>query len=411
MTSYSRRTGCIKSPAANFTVVRAILCACFIALIGCSHNATTRGPGAYGTVVLDLGGMTLNVDRRTGQLVNASLNGHTELWRPAQPLVRYVAPDGTAVIMKRVGENLLEYVVDGHGHPLVDEGFNGIGWGDGSGYIGYDGSVKYVLDPINRGAIPLQDYAEVTEFFEGFCAVRSKNGLWGFVDISGRIAIPCQFSPPGEPRFSEGVAIVRRDEDVIAIDRHGNTLAVFGRQSSGDPHVYAFSSGLARVEWLYETRAEEPEDPFALPVQVRPSSLYLTAFVNRDFEIVIGPHYLEARDFTEGVAAVATHVTPSSQTGFLNADAWSPIDRSGQILGSEHYSALGPMRGGRMLAWRNGLAGYLNTAGEFAIEPRFVYAGDFCDGYAVVAESEFLMVIDRKGKLATETPFRIPGDF
>lgn len=67
------------------------------------------------------------------------------------------------------------------------------------------------LDPTGREAIPCTlDYAGVGDFHENHAAVRNGEGKWGYIDQTGREVIPCRYDYALS--FSGGLGSVRQND-------------------------------------------------------------------------------------------------------------------------------------------------------------------------------------------------------
>ena len=82
------------------------------------------------------------------------------------------------------------------------------------------------------------EYSDARDFSEGLAAVRSKD-LWGYIDLTGRVAVSFDYKVPEVGPFSEGFAFVGdRFIDTQGKPAFGST---FEQASS-------FSEGLAAVQ-------------------------------------------------------------------------------------------------------------------------------------------------------------------
>jgi hypothetical protein len=162
----------------------------------------------------------------------------------------------------------------------------------------------------------------------------AQRGLIGFIDGTGKVVIPPQFrafcgEPEQLPQFSEGLARVYGDGGIGYIDQTGR--------------------------------------------------------------FVIAPQYWETGDFHDGIASVAA--TPANP-GANAAAAW--IDRTGKVLFKrEYHLEMGnPLQGPPsartdfsegMLRLREGdLWGFVDTAFQWVIPPKYRWVDDFHDGLAEV---------------------------
>ncbi|AZN41916.1 WG repeat-containing protein [Paenibacillus albus] len=121
-----------------------------------------------------------------------------------------------------------------NGYQFV-EGIARVSMGKASGFINKQGQL----------VTPLQ-YSQTMDFSEGLAVIRyAVNGKYGYIDTSGKIAIPPSFSgyASSSASFSDGAAVVYEDGKYGYIDRKGKYL-LKPQFSMAQP----FSEGLAFVE-------------------------------------------------------------------------------------------------------------------------------------------------------------------
>jgi WG containing repeat len=219
------------------------------------------------------------------------------------------------------------------------------------------------IDTRGNFAIPqqfdtsLEDYVE--PFSGGFARIKVK-GLYGFIDHTGKFAIPPTLLHAGEfsdgmvrvvlegPCFVPGSGLCDLDEIVppnsgkkgerppsckfTFVDKNGRAISTARFDGAG-----AFSEGLA-------------------PVKI--DSLW--AYINRDGAIAISPQFDDAVSFSDGVAAVR----------------------------------------------QSGLYGYIDKSGVLVIPAQFKQASDFHEGLAYVGDRESgYSYIDHHGKQAFRGSF------
>lgn len=63
-------------------------------------------------------------------------------------------------------------------------------------------------------------YEAVYPFYEGRAAIM-KNGLWGFIDATGRQIIACEYDIVKGYRFTKGLVAVKRGTTYGVIDKNG----------------------------------------------------------------------------------------------------------------------------------------------------------------------------------------------
>ncbi|NLM26548.1 MAG: WG repeat-containing protein [Clostridiaceae bacterium] len=238
------------------------------------------------------------------------------------------------------------------------------------GYINSEGEV--VIDFI-------YDYAG---FFADGTAVISLNGRYGVIDLEGNTVIKPQYDYIGY--FSEGLArIVQYDTDTARhgfIDKDGNVFYKdYFNNNTGD-----FHDGLAVFE----------------------KDLNF-GYVDKNGNIVIQPEYFMAYDFSEGLAAVANE---DDKHGFIdkNGNLVIPFKFEHNLEGTYLYQGFSD---GLAAVCMDGKFGYINTKGDFVIEPRYDYAERFSDGLALVIADGLYGYIDRSGNYVIEPKFAHASSF
>ncbi len=184
--------------------------------------------------------------------------------------------DGYALVIEEVGKvshfegiggyrsGINSYIVDKSGTitcTLPEEfndmqemgwGFNptySLGWcGEGLFSVAensYDGNweAKGYMDPVGNMVIDLsgRGFTSLWSFHEGLAAVRSENGLIGFIDKTGALVIPCTYDAIGD--FSEdGICAAQNDGKWGYIDKDGGVVIPFEYDGA-----YGAGNGLASV--------------------------------------------------------------------------------------------------------------------------------------------------------------------
>jgi hypothetical protein len=214
------------------------------------------------------------------------------------------------------------------------------------------------------------DFKDIYLYTDGLSR-QFKNGKFGYINESGDVVIPFQYSY-SRP-FSEGLAMVIKDTIPF------NTFADI-------------------------SDAELPQN---------------AGYIDNKGKTVIDFKYRSASDFHNGIAKVAicnknTEKQPSSSYyyNYNNLNwissydciySYSLIDRNGNSVNGKQYNSIGDFYEGK--AWfcdtvvydndfltEKPLFGYLNEKGETIIEPRFNYSGNFSGGLAMVG---ILIAVDR----------------
>lgn len=129
--------------------------------------------------------------------------------------------------------------------------------------------------------------------------------------------------------------------------------------------------------------------------------------MDKSGKVIVKPEFFEARDFSEGLAAVKN-----------DKNRWGYIDKTGKIIVDFQYAAAADFSEGIARIqlegedhW-NGLTGYIDRNGKTIIKPQFVAdqlkmpeSGGFSEGLAVVEKNGKMGYVDRTGKVVIEPKY------
>jgi hypothetical protein len=131
-------------------------------------------------------------------------------------------------------------------------------------------------------------------------------------------------------------------------------------------------------------------------VVLQDSSQY--GYIDQSGQLVIPPRFLDARPFSEGLAAVET------RSRIINNQvvdiAWGFIDKKGRLRIPDKFEFAGNFSEGlARVAIKSGVShGYIDHSGKMVIPARFTEAWDFSNGLAPVCSDELGCVyINRSG--------------
>lgn len=249
-----------------------------------------------------------------------------------------------------------------------------------------------------------------------------QDGLWGFIDRSGRVVIEPRFEKTFTldsncRPFSDGLQPVRVGNAWGYVDARG-TLAIPARFDS----VSCFSEGLAAARPL-----SEPGKPVAVQF----------GYIDRRGTWVIRPAFDDAQPFSQGLAAVnvdhhygyvdrrgrlaipARYRTLAYECSkfseglacFEESDRWGFMDKRGKTIIPAQFESVGRFAEGLAVVRRPGSfqpSGYIDRSGAIVIAEKFFTAYNFAGGRArVQLENGRTAFIDRGGKPV----FTLDGDY
>lgn len=275
------------------------------------------------------------------------------------------------------------------------------------GYIDHDGKMAIALQFSQaRGFTP-----------DGLAAVKVRR-RWGFINPYGKLQISPQFEDVSD--FTEGLAAFKVSKWYWLTAKWGY-LNIQGEVVIEPQFSYAtgFSEGLALVKMGFNWGYIDTQGEMVIPPQFEQATSFQEGLalvrINSKFgyidttgKIVIPPRD-NGRSFSQGLAAV--------EIGQL----WGYINTQGKIViqpqfpGALDFSeGLAPVL---MVTKFLGLLvtgqkwGYINKMGIVAIEPQFDWAYSFAEGLAAVKKNNYWGYINKLGQMVIEPRFDMAASF
>lgn len=270
-------------------------------------------------------------------------------------------------------------------------------YADGMAVYERNGKFGY-LDSTGRVAIPAR-YEVAKDFHDGMAYV-SEGGKWGYIDKKGAVVIPIEYD------YIYGY-VWEYGEEYAVVEQHGK-------------RGYISRTGELKVNPEYDEipcgiRRFSKED-FAPIIKEGKMGL-----INRYCEVVIPCRYSEVARYSENLCAVQS----SGRWGFVDAQGkevipmrylevhpfhedlatvcftngrWGVINNLGQTTCSAYFDAVSNYSNGMCRVERNSKVGYINREGILIVPYRYRYAEDFHHGVALVSyNGELWGVINKRG--------------
>lgn len=184
-------------------------------------------------------------------------------------------------------------------------------------------------------------YDTVSYFNEGLAAV-SINGKWGFINLYGKMTIPCSYD--SADNFSNGLCLVKRGLKLGYINTSGKEL---------------IPCEFDELAWAADNL-----------IWVRQKDKY--GLYNASGQVLSAPRFDGVNYFSEDRAWVQIE------------DRWGFINKEGVLLISPKYDWGEPFREGMAVIRLGDGSGFVNKAGEEIIPPYYEEARDFSEGLAAV---------------------------
>lgn len=276
----------------------------------------------------------------------------------------------------------------------------------------------------------------------------SKNGMWGYMDSTGKEIITPKYKVAGN--FSEGMAYADvPGEKMGYIDKDGKNL-IQGKYDAATNFNEGFASVMQDEDWaVINTKGEMVVEPkFAnwltfhngLAKFKLERGLFSTyGFIDTKGDTVIYPKFEKLSDFSDGLCMASTDgfkygyidtkgewvIQPSREIGMMmkvnkeyvftdkdfseglvavsEKEKYGVMDKTGATVIPMKFAAIGKFSNGIAPAKMDSLYGYINTKGEWVIKPKYSSAELFSNGLAAVAKGSIFSqkwgFIDRTGKI------------
>ncbi len=281
---------------------------------------------------------------------------------------------------------------------------------------------KYGAINIAGDEVVEPQYEYLGEFREGLACFK-RAGAFGFVDDGGCVVVEPRFTSArgAGPYFSDGTALVGESGKLYYIDRLGQRLLQTIFYSATD-----FSCGLAMVKRLgfdenysvIKKRGEHVSDLLIFEVPDYPgwpqSWELFNCFVDVGGMLLIGgfncrgnclfrPQYPAMTEFFGGVAGFCKDE---------NSGLFGLIDLNGHILQPPRYYQMSNFEEGLACAGAGSKRfGFINSCGDWVIEPTFQRTQPFSDGFACVTMNRKKGFINKKGEMVIEPRFDREASF
>jgi hypothetical protein len=292
--------------------------------------------------------------------------------------------------------------IDRHGKYLVEPTFEYAGNFTGYGLAGViQGGKLGFIDTTGRLAIPFRYwwinsftvFPHYPQFSNGLIAVADdskgrdgERGKMGFMNMKGELAIAAIYDIPGPfslPVFYKGRTVVSIDRKSIMIDTTGRKIADVDQ---GAEEVL-FQQDSLKVFKIESGR---------------------TGLINDRGDTLLEPKYNGIGLYSEGFAAVQIR---STKTGVVSAF----VDRAGKFAFGREFEFIRSFNEGLAAVQIGERWGYIDTTGRTVIAPNFLFAFDFDSGRAAVVVGTWRKngtgMIDRTGAIIIKPVFQTIGRF
>ncbi len=238
------------------------------------------------------------------------------------------------------------------------------------------------------------------------------NGKWGGLNSKGKLTVQPVYDRLTD--FYDGYALGERDKVFYVVYKNGRETLIENNEAI--TYIKHFSDGLAPIETngkrfgFVDTLGKIVIAPQFITVGYF-SGGYAWArtknkkigYINKNGDWIINPRLAVANNFDveSGLAMIQARSDDSH---------WLYIDTTGKVrsfsLADKNYRFSEGLAIGR----KDKKVGYLNTKGEWAIEPQFDIARHFINGYAAVKVKGLWGLINKAGDWILQPEYKFVGD-
>lgn len=242
-------------------------------------------------------------------------------------------------------------------------------------------------------------FANLHQFSEGLIAYEDNNGKWGFIDRTGKVII--------EPKYGGIWGPFGTFIDGLCLMNVWNSAFKYG---------FIRKNGEEAIGFMYDEAKQFSEGLAA----VRKEKKY--GYINKEGETVIPFDYDYAYSFENGIAQVKQNerygfinkkgedVTPIHYLGIISSfkegvaivrnenRKYGFINEAGKEIVTPKYDEAGSAKHGLICVALNGSWGYIDVEGNTIIPMIYEKAYDFIGGLATVKLEGKFFLIDRAGK-------------
>lgn len=287
---------------------------------------------------------------------------------PQSPYVAEALDSVYSIYTKeKTEENYFQFVQENPKHPKVNEAWRNI-------YKLY--TAEYSQEKILDFRIDYPQYPFVEELKQDMRLAAKRflpfesEGSWGFMDEEGLVMIPPNYSAVEE--FSEGLALVVKNDKVGYIDKSGKTIIPF-EYEDGE----SFMDGLAIVA---------------------KSELY--GMINRTAKAVIPLKYELVGPFKSGLALVA------------NDTAYGYVNKLAEELTPIHLEYATDFENGFAVIELKGKKGMINTKGELVIPTKYEWIEAFNQYRLARAKNDSLYgILNQNGEEQSAFEYERIGEY
>lgn len=303
-------------------------------------------------------------------------------------------------------------LIDRDGRQLAEARYDDFGvWqgdtvavrvGEQWGLLSADGELR--VPPSYRALAPCDENAALWAALAG-------NARWGLIDDRGKVVAACRFD--AVRKTDHDLWLAQQDGLWGILNRTNDTWLLAARYQRILPLENPFE-GLALVEegarWgVVETVAGKQRlaPRFA---RLRPWHRWLAAQEGRRVHLLEAVTGASVRSWEGEIDGLPEPEIMREGIGVVRTAAGvNLIDENGVLQWKEFFEEAGAWSEGLLPVRRDGIWGFVDRQGSWAVAPRFAAAGSFAEGMAPVCEADNWGICDRRGNYLVKPAFEALG--
>jgi len=227
---------------------------------------------------------------------------------------------------------------------------------------------------------------------------------WGFMNASGKLAIPAKYDQVSE--FNGGFAVAKLGSTFIVLNKRGEETMV---QEGGVIDVKPFAENMAS----FRTTDKRigfigPDGKAVIPAQFESAGEFSDGlawakiasgslgYINTKGAWAIQPQFVSGKTFDPSTGLARIKTTNGS---------WAYVNKAGELTYVNDTEAWGDFSDGLAEGKKNDKKGFYDSKGKWVIAPQFDGTRDFKNGYAAAKVGDKWGLIDKTGKWVVQPNF------
>lgn len=261
------------------------------------------------------------------------------------------------------------------------------------GFINRD--YKELIPPMYVSAYDFSEGVAAVEVYDSLTAAEGSSA-WIFIDKTGKQAVPGNYQFLEYP-FSEGLAVVDKENKKVVINKKGEVLAIT------DPSwVLPFQFGFAKVKNdQMQYGVVNLKGQLVVPVEYEQVTLLSPKLVQVEKEGQLGFYNTKGKKLTK----LMYQEVDTLNNGFVKVmekGKYGLLNKEGIEVVAPKYVQIDDFEEGLAAVKRNDKWGYIDEKGKEVIPVKYKFANSFINGKATVIMNDEEFFIDKKGKYVNE---------